>query len=731
MPHHHHHHVALCGSPLGSPRTSCCDASECSSTDWQEAEDELQDFLSCDYVELYDKGTRRHSYRSLPLEGSRRGSKLLEASPSSRNVVVLTPRKPVPTQFSATVRVDKLSGRRVINGYEILNLVGRGAFSTVELCRRREPQAEEQPLSRPLEKKSEASSSFAAEGDSGEELFALKTMRKSSLKRLKTGWGPNKNALISAKREIAIMKKLEHPNIVTLHEIIDDHQRDRMYLVLEYVDCGPILRPSLIGRVNNYEAIDESTARACFRDVLRGLEYLHFQNVVHYDVKPENILLRSDGVAKLCDFGVSKVFRRGPTTTTTNKHTSDGATTVNAPRRFFADDDDDYDVASPPTTPTTTLPHSTLPIPLPPPKRTPGVILTTTDDEKDDDQLKESPRPKNLTPPYMPRRRLRRKRSPPPIAGAKEFIATTPAFTAPELCSPRRSTFFVGGAVDVWGLAATLHAMLTGSPPFVADNDVATFDAIAMTDFDASLAISASAEPASLRILLDSMLVKDARRRMDVKQAMRADWTNVDFEVLEPTQYEGVEPVTCEEIDSAVSGISKIAVATRIKTAMRRAINRTRERLSSSSIEKKQSSTSDKTNLVFSDTLSSSSNTTIGEKEEQVALSPLQLQESDSHQAIDFSPVTKDERRRHDGATPKQRSFDDVPSHIHKPVAFRPPHDARPLRRKVCPLYNLGDLVEDLPPTDDDQERTSAFAALRDSQTHHHSPPMSPLLSEA
>lgn len=53
---------------------------------------------------------------------------------------------------------------------------------------------------------------------------------------------------------------------------------------------------------------DESTAALYFVDIMHGLAYLHEHHIVHRDLKPENILLSSNGVAKLCDFGVSHIF---------------------------------------------------------------------------------------------------------------------------------------------------------------------------------------------------------------------------------------------------------------------------------------------------------------------------------------------------------------------------------------------------------------------------------------
>jgi len=47
--------------------------------------------------------------------------------------------------------------------------------------------------------------------------------------------------------------------------------------------------------------------------VLRGLNYVHSQNVVHRDIKPENILLSANGIIKICDFGVSRMFSKDRT----------------------------------------------------------------------------------------------------------------------------------------------------------------------------------------------------------------------------------------------------------------------------------------------------------------------------------------------------------------------------------------------------------------------------------
>ena len=104
--------------------------------------------------------------------------------------------------------------------------------------------------------------------------------------------------------QAAITKHLKHRNLVTLYEVIDDPTHDTLYLIMEYCERGPLLKK---GRETPYEPISDADNRRAARDVLRGLEYLHSVNVVHRDIKPENVVVDGKGVAKLCDFGVSRV----------------------------------------------------------------------------------------------------------------------------------------------------------------------------------------------------------------------------------------------------------------------------------------------------------------------------------------------------------------------------------------------------------------------------------------
>ena len=73
------------------------------------------------------------------------------------------------------------------------------------------------------------------------------------------------------------MKRLQHKNVVRLYEVIDDQDKDCFYMVQEYMELGPVLA----GEEDNTEPLKPDVARKYMRDILMGLDYLHFQGVVH------------------------------------------------------------------------------------------------------------------------------------------------------------------------------------------------------------------------------------------------------------------------------------------------------------------------------------------------------------------------------------------------------------------------------------------------------------------
>ncbi|KAL8942697.1 MAG: hypothetical protein Q9216_001501 [Gyalolechia sp. 2 TL-2023] len=103
------------------------------------------------------------------------------------------------------------------------------------------------------------------------------------------------------------MKKLNHDNLVSLIEVLDDPDEDSLYMVLEMCKKGVIMK---VGVDETADPYDEELCRYWFRDLMLGIEYLHAQGVVHRDIKPDNCLLTEDNVLKVVDFGVSEMFEK-------------------------------------------------------------------------------------------------------------------------------------------------------------------------------------------------------------------------------------------------------------------------------------------------------------------------------------------------------------------------------------------------------------------------------------
>jgi [calcium/calmodulin-dependent protein kinase] kinase len=108
------------------------------------------------------------------------------------------------------------------------------------------------------------------------------------------------------------MKKLNHRNIVRLHEVIDDPASDKLYSVMQYVDRGPVLKDVRFeGGEATCETIPVEKVVKFTRQIIAALVYLHNHGIAHCDVKPENVLLSSQDCVYLADFGVSELMEAG------------------------------------------------------------------------------------------------------------------------------------------------------------------------------------------------------------------------------------------------------------------------------------------------------------------------------------------------------------------------------------------------------------------------------------
>jgi len=129
--------------------------------------------------------------------------------------------------------------------------------------------------------------------------------RKVALKRLHTGG--DERELVRLRREAQVGASLSHPNLVAVHDVFfDDHD---LVVVMEYVE-GETLRDAMRrGPLTPAHALQVLGAMAA------ALDHIHERGVIHRDVKPANVLLRSDGVVKLGDLGVASAQNRTRITT--------------------------------------------------------------------------------------------------------------------------------------------------------------------------------------------------------------------------------------------------------------------------------------------------------------------------------------------------------------------------------------------------------------------------------
>lgn len=132
--------------------------------------------------------------------------------------------------------------------------------------------------------------------------YAMKILSKAKLQRSRSLMRRSSQGLDAAFREIAVLRKIDHPNIVKLIEVLDDPEEDGLYLIFEYLENGRVLE------IPTQYPLNELDSSAFFRDIVSGLEYLHKQKIIHRDLKPENMLVCNNGRIKIADFGLSGEF---------------------------------------------------------------------------------------------------------------------------------------------------------------------------------------------------------------------------------------------------------------------------------------------------------------------------------------------------------------------------------------------------------------------------------------
>ena len=102
-------------------------------------------------------------------------------------------------------------------------------------------------------------------------------------------------------REMEMLKKFNHPNVIETYEI---SETPKAYLIImEYCEGG-----ELFNYIVKKENLSEEESSFFFYQILNGLEYIHSKGIIHRDLKPENLLLTKNNKLKIIDFGLSNYF---------------------------------------------------------------------------------------------------------------------------------------------------------------------------------------------------------------------------------------------------------------------------------------------------------------------------------------------------------------------------------------------------------------------------------------
>ncbi|XP_059477557.1 cyclin-dependent kinase 10 [Neocloeon triangulifer] len=185
------------------------------------------------------------------------------SAPVSRKGVLTSLRtsKPMPIPEE-----DTFGRCRFVSEFEKLNRIGEGTYGVV----------------------------YRARDSKNGQIVALKKVRMENEKD---------GIPISGLREISVLKHCKHENIVELKEVLVGRSLESIFLSMEY--CEQDLA-SLLDNMSS--AFSESQVKCIMLQVLRGMEYLHGNYIIHRDLKVSNLLMTDKGIVKIADFGLARFF---------------------------------------------------------------------------------------------------------------------------------------------------------------------------------------------------------------------------------------------------------------------------------------------------------------------------------------------------------------------------------------------------------------------------------------
>eukprot|EP01041_Mallomonas_annulata_P001328 gene1328-2557_t len=178
---------------------------------------------------------------------------------------------PKPNRFGSVNAANKQSDGKVIGQYRLGKTLGEGTFGKVRL---------------------------AIHIPTGEKV-AVKVLEKNRIK--------DQADVRRVNREIKILKKANHSNIIQLYEVFDTNET--IYLMMENADGG-----EMFDYIVSHRYVQERQACKFFHQLIDGVDTLHQAEITHRDLKPENLLLKSSPggwILKIVDFGLSNTHENG------------------------------------------------------------------------------------------------------------------------------------------------------------------------------------------------------------------------------------------------------------------------------------------------------------------------------------------------------------------------------------------------------------------------------------
>ena len=125
-------------------------------------------------------------------------------------------------------------------------------------------------------------------------VVAIKSFNKSNI-------DSNSENMKKILYETNLMKKLNHPNVTKILELFED--KEYILIIMEYINGG-----NLFSFLKKRRKVSEKTAKFLFKQIILGIKYIHSHNIVHRDIKLENILIDLNNKIKICDFGIGRVL---------------------------------------------------------------------------------------------------------------------------------------------------------------------------------------------------------------------------------------------------------------------------------------------------------------------------------------------------------------------------------------------------------------------------------------